>query len=233
MLLLQNYLRPVYYLFFPAVCQGCGNELLGNEKTICTTCLSFLPKTKFHLIINNPMEQKMAVRVRIEQAIAMYYFNKGGVVQNLLHALKYRNQQEIGVMLGKLFAREIEDQRWLPSVDVVMPVPLSIQKIRMRGYNQSECIARGLATYLQKPLDTQSLIRVRHTATQTHKTRAERLINVADAFSLTQAAMYTNKHILLVDDVITTGATLEVCAAAILKIPGLKVSLACLAYAAE
>ncbi len=228
----QNYLQPVFHLFFPNLCHGCGQELLGNEKTICATCLAFIPKTKFHLLINNPFEQKMAGRIRIENATAMYYFNKGGAIQNLLHALKYKGKKEVGLLLGKQFGRQIEDVRWIADIDQIIPVPLSKQKHKQRGFNQSECIAIGIADMLHKPMDNTTLVRIKNTTSQTRKTRSERMSNVAEAFVINGQPI-NGKHILLVDDVVTTGATLEACAHTILQAPDTKVSLACLAYAAE
>lgn len=233
MLFVENYFKPIYHLLFPHVCNGCGTELLSNEKVVCTACLSFMPKTNFHLIINNPFEQKMAGRIRIENATAFCYFNKGGAIQHLLHGLKYQQKKEIGLLLGKRFAKQIEDVRWLDDIDVILPIPLSAQKMKARGFNQSECLATGMAEHLHKPVDTIAVIRTKNTASQTSKTRAERISNVADAFMVAYPDLIRNKHILLLDDVITTGATLEVCAEAILKVPGTKVSMATLAYAVE
>lgn len=233
MQLLQDYLRPVYHLLFPNVCNGCGNELLSNEQTICIACLSFMPKTRFHLTVNNPLEEKFFGRLTIENATSMYYFNKGGAIQHLLHELKYKKKQEIGSLLGTQFARQIEGIKWLQDIDLVIPIPLSKQKQKTRGFNQSECIAKSMADYLNKPIDTISVIRKKHTASQTNKSRIERLANVKDAFIIPHPAAILNKHILLLDDVITTGATLEACAEAILKVSGTKVSLVTLAYAVE
>lgn len=233
MTLLRECFTPIYHLFFPNNCNACGQELVSNEKTICTTCFSFMPKTKFHLIINNPMEQKFFGRCTIEYATAMYYFNKDGCLQTLLHALKYRQKSEIGILLGNQFAREIEDVSWLKDIDVIMPIPLSTKKLKARGYNQSECITKSMSTHLNILHDSTSLIRTKHTESQTSKTRTERLSNVANAFAVHNAKAIVGKHILLVDDVITTGATIEECTHTLLRVPGTKVSVATLAYATE
>ncbi len=233
MQLLQDYLKPVYHLFFPNICNGCGNELLSNEKTICVTCLSFIPKTGFHLIINNPMQEKFFGRIKIENATSMYYFNKGGTIQHLLHELKYKQKQEIGLLLGAQFARQIEDLKWLQDIDLIIPIPLSRKKLRIRGFNQSECIAKSMADHLNKTMDSTSVIRNRHTESQTNKSRIERHANVKDAFIVAHPEAIRHKHILLLDDVITTGATLEACAEAILKVQGTKASIVTLAYAME
>ncbi len=233
MLLFQKYYKPIFHLLFPNVCNGCGEELLSNEKFVCASCLSFIPKTKFHLMINNPLEQKFFGRCRIENATAMYYFNKDGVIQNLLHALKYQQKPEIGFLLGNQFAKEITDVIWLQDIDIIMPVPLSAKKFKARGFNQSECITNSMATQLNILHDSTSLLRKKHTESQTNKTRSERLSNVANAFELSNANAIAGKHILLVDDVITTGATLEECAQTILQAPQTKVSIATLAYAVE
>lgn len=230
---IPEYLQAVYHLLFPNLCNGCGEELLSNEKIICFSCLSFMPKTKFHLVINNPMEQKFFGRLQVENATAMYYFNKGGSIQNLLHGLKYKNKQEIGLLLGKQFAKQIEDLPWLKDIDLLIPIPLSKQKLKARGFNQSECIARAMASHLNLPLDTQSVLRPKNTESQTNKSRVERFENVQDAFTITNPKLLERKHVLLLDDVITTGATLEECASAILKVPNTKVSIVTLAYAVE
>ncbi|MBK8144681.1 MAG: ComF family protein [Bacteroidetes bacterium] len=233
MTFLRECFTPIYHLFFPNNCQGCGQELLSNEKTICAACLSFMPKTKFHLMIHNPVEQTFFGRCSIEYATSMYYFNKDTCLQTLLHALKYQQKPEVGFLLGNLFAREIEDVGWLKDIDVIMPIPLSAKKCKARGYNQSECISHSLSAHLNIVHDTTSLIRTKHTESQTSKTRAERLSNMSNAFSVKNADAIAGKHILLVDDVITTGATLEECTHTILRVPNTKVSIATLAYAIE
>lgn len=225
--------QDILHLFFPHVCEACGAELLGNERILCVGCWKDLPETKFHLQVNNPMEQKFYGRIPFEYGTAMYYFNKDSRIQEALHALKYRGNTEVGEELGRRFARELEPCTWIKDVDVIMPVPLSVQKMKKRGYNQSEFIAKGMVDVLHIDLDTQSLVRTKNTETQTHKTRAERLQNMQHAFEVVNPDTIKHKHILILDDVITTGATMESCALTLLALPGVKVSVASLAYAID
>lgn len=230
---LKQIQKDILHLFFPHVCEACGTELLGNERILCVSCWKDLPETKFHLQVNNPMEQKFFGRVAFEYGTAMYYFNKDSRIQEALHALKYRGITEVGEELGRRFGREIESCAWIKDIDVIIPVPLSVQKMKKRGYNQSEFIANGLAAVLNKEIDTLSLVRTKNTETQTRKTRAERLQNMQEAFEVVNPEALSNKHILLLDDVITTGATMESCAITLLALPGVKVSVASLAYAID
>lgn len=225
--------QDILHLFFPHVCEACGAELLGNERILCISCWKDLPETNFHLQVNNPMEQKFYGRIPFEYGTAMYYFNKDSRIQEALHALKYRGNTEVGEELGRRFARELESCTWIKDIDVIMPVPLSVQKKKKRGYNQSEFIAKGMVDVLQVDLDTQSLVRTKNTETQTHKTRAERLQNMQHAFEVVNPDAIKHKHILILDDVITTGATMESCALTLLALPGVKVSVASLAYAID
>lgn len=223
----------ILHLLFPHVCEACGLELLGNERILCVSCWKDLPETKFHLQVNNPMEQKFFGRIPFEYGTAMYYFNKDSRIQEALHALKYRGNTEVGEELGRRFGREIESCTWVKDIDIILPVPLSEQKLKKRGYNQSECIAKGLASMLGKEIDAFSLVRKKNTETQTHKSRSERLQNMQNAFEVANTEALSHKHILLIDDVITTGATMESCALTLLALPGVKVSVASLAYAID
>ncbi len=229
----SGFFKDILHLFYPALCEACEAELVGNEHLLCVSCWMMLPKTAFHLLRDNPVEQRFIGRVRIEHASSMYYFNKDTRVQSLLHALKYKNKSKIGIELGQRFGNEIRDCEWLKNVDMLIPIPLSKQKLKKRGYNQSERIAEGLSQSLHIPLDTQSVIRVKNTRSQTTMTVAERIENVNEAFAVADSASLRNKHVVLLDDVLTTGATLESCAREILKVPGVKVSLLTLACAIE
>jgi ComF family protein len=220
-------------LFYPNICQACAKELVGNENSICVACWKDLPETKFHLQINNPLEQKFWGRIPIEYATSMYYFNKDARIQDILHALKYRKNTDIGLMLGRKFAEEIKMCTWIADIDCLIPIPLSKKKTQLRGYNQSEYIAKGMGEVLNLEVITTAVERIKHTETQTSKTRAERLDNMKAAFEVKEPSMLNQKHVLLIDDVITTGATLESCAEAILKQGNTKLSIATLAYAID
>ncbi len=225
--------RDVLNLVYPSICEGCGAELVGNEHNICVACWRGIPKTKFHLQQNNPIEQRFFGRIPVEHASSFYYFNKDTHIQEVLHALKYKSKTKIGIELGQRFGNELKDCDWIKDIDMLIPIPLSKQKLKIRGYNQSECIAIGLSESLHIPVDTQSVIRTKNTKSQTTMTIAERIENVKDAFEVQQPVSFENKHVLLVDDVMTTGATLESCAREILKTPNTKISILTLAYAIE
>ena len=230
---LSRIFRDVLNLFYPTSCEACGDELLGNEKWLCVSCWIAMPKTNFHLQSPNPVEQRFVGRIPILHASSMYYFNKDTRIQEVLHALKYKNKKDIGIELGRRFGHELLDCEWISEIDVILPVPLSKQKLKSRGYNQSECIARGLSEILDIPVDTDAVLRRKNTKSQTSMTIAQRIENVKGAFEVANASSLIGKHILLVDDVLTTGSTLESCAREIVKVPDTKISLLTLAYAIE
>ncbi len=218
-------------LIFPHVCVSCGKSLYKNEQSICTYCAYYLPKTNFHLYNNNPIAKIFWGRVPIFSAAAFYGFNKGGKVQHLIHQLKYKGQQHIGVSVGKLYGYELKYCDDFNCVDTIIPVPLHPKRQRKRGYNQSDCFAEGLAESMNVKADLKTLYRAVESETQTKKSRFNRWENVESIFQVRDATALEGKHVLLVDDVITTGATLEACAHTLLKVPGVKVSIVCMAYA--
>lgn len=217
-------------LFFPRICPGCSSSLYKQETLICTNCRYYLPRTRFHQWRNNPVEMIFWGRVRIEYATAGFYFQKKGRLQKIIHQFKYRGGREIGQELGKLMGQELRGTAF-EEVTKVVAVPLHPSKQKLRGYNQSEYLAKGIAEGLERPVDFHSLQRVVASSTQTRKNRFERWQNVEEIFRVENAASLEQHHILLVDDVITTGATLEACASAVLKVPGARVSIATLAMA--
>lgn len=191
-----------------------------------------LPKTNFHTEANNPVARSFWGRAPIEQAAAYYYFKKGSGVQNILHNLKYKGQTKLGESIGYMYGAELKQSPHFAGVDVVLPVPLHKKKQRKRGYNQSEHFARGLAQSLGAKLDTTSLLKTTHTDSQTKKNRLERVDNVANVFTVAAPQQLAGKHVLLVDDVITTGATIEACALQLAGVTGIRISVAGIAYAA-
>jgi ComF family protein len=220
-------------LFFPVTCVSCGKALYRNENNICTYCLYHLPKSNFHLSNDNPVAKIFWGRINIRSAAAFYTFNKGGKVQQLIHQLKYKGQQQVGISLGKLYGYELRNCLDFNGIDVIIPVPLHAKRQRKRGYNQSACFAEGLAETMQLAIDSTVLFRSAASETQTKKTRFTRWKNVESIFYVKNEHQILNKHILLVDDVITTGATLEACAQVLLKVNGVKVSVATIAYASN
>ncbi len=218
-------------LFYPKLCAACGAHLLQQEKFICTQCLYNLPKTNYHHIKENPVEQVFWGRVDITAATAYFLFEKESRFAKIIHQLKYRGMKEIGIEMGKIFGAELKETSRFNKVDLIIPVPLHWKKQKKRGYNQSEFIASGIAESMGKPIDTNTLYRAVETETQTRKSRYERWENVENIFRLKSVDIITGKHILLIDDVITTGATLESCAITLLNEKDTKVSIATLAMA--
>jgi ComF family protein len=200
------------HLIYPNNCLLCGKSLVKTESHLCLYCQFSLPKTNYHLQQNNPVEKRFWGKVTIEHATSLFYFQKGSSVQQLLHELKYRGNKEIGEMLGSHLGLELLQSTFYKDIDVIVPVPLHKNRYRKRGYNQSECIANGISSVLKKPVDTTTLIRTVETATQTKKGVFERWENMNGIFALADNQTFNNKHILLVDDVLTTGSTLEACA---------------------
>jgi ComF family protein len=223
-----NYLTELLY---PRLCVVCGDRLIEQEQWICLNCLHHIPRTNFHLTPDNPVARIFYGRVQIEQATSFFYFSKGSHYQTLLHNLKYKGMKELGAEIGKHFGIDLMQSPGFSSVDVICPVPLHPSKERKRGYNQSWWIASGIAKQMNKELDAENLKRVTATETQTRKSRFERWQNVEGIFELSNPETFHGKHILLVDDVVTTGSTLEACAAAIHSATHANVSIATLATA--
>jgi len=213
-------------LFFPRICEACGNHLYENEKAICKSCFRKLPRTGFESNpYDNTLNQLLWGRARVETACAMFYYRKGETVQSLLHALKYKGYTEIGLELGRKLGVLMKTHEY-PQFDVIVPVPLHPKKYRLRGYNQSEVIANGMRERLNIPVDCTNLHRTKHTTSQTSKGRFERWENVEGLFGLHDPDKYLGCHLLLIDDVTTTGATLEACIQPLNKVPYAKVSIA-------
>lgn len=227
----NTYLHDFINLLFPKLCQACRANLRGTEDLICTDCLYNLPFTNFHLQPDNIVARQFWGKVKLEHAYALLYFEKGGKVQHLMHQFKYRGMQKIGNKLGNIAGNQILQNPLLPAVDYIIPVPLHKSRMRERGYNQSANFARGLALQLQATVAEDNLIRAVKTSTQTRKSRFARFENMQQVFTLNHPQTLEGKHILLVDDIVTTGSTLEACAQELLKVPGLRLSIATIAYA--
>jgi ComF family protein len=228
--LLQT-ISDVLELFFPRICITCGNRLMTQEKFLCLDCYHDIPRTNFHLDPENKAAQLFWGRVKTENVFSFYYFRKGSKYQKLIHSLKYRGMKELGYEAGKWIGTAISSNNMLNNFDLIVPVPLHPKKEKQRGYNQSEWIARGIADYLGKTEISENLIRLVYSSTQTRKKKFERWKNVEGIFGIKDTAVFNGKHILVVDDVLTTGSTLESCSVELLKIPDVKISLVTLAYA--
>ncbi|CAG0967027.1 MAG: ComF family protein [Bacteroidetes bacterium] len=218
-------------LIYPNICIACNKNLSTNEKRICSRCYLKLPYTRFAEEKDNAIEKIFWGRVPIEAAMALFYFNKGNRVQSILHQLKYKGNFEIGIDMGILAGNELKTSTRFANLNLITAVPLHSQKKKQRGYNQSEMFAKGIAKATCVSTDFSVIERTIYTQTQTQKSRVERLNNVEKAFFIPNPEKIKNKHILLVDDVITTGATLEACAACLQKVNGVKISIAAIACA--
>lgn len=218
-------------LFFPPLCITCSNRLISQEKFLCLNCWADLPVTNFQLDANNKVAQLFWGRVQIENATSFFSYKKGSKYPKLIHFIKYKGLKELGFETGRRFGFVLAGSLNFNSVDMIVPVPLHPRKQKKRGYNQSECIARGMAESMQKKVLTNNLFRKEYTSTQTKKNRFERWQNVDRIFDINNPEVFSGKHILLVDDVVTTGATLEACAFQLLKLKNAKVSIATLAFA--
>ena len=216
-------------LFFPNYCLTCPEPLVRGETLLCTSCFYDLPQTTYHEEPNNVVAQRLHGRLPIISAMALYKFRKASKVQQLIYALKYKNQPIIGQLLGKRYGTLLREARPAPTFNLVIPVPLHNSRLRQRGYNQSDFFAQGLAEGLGIPWSNELLKRVKATATQTKKSKSARIKNVQNAFCATFTTELHEQHVLLVDDVITTGATLEACGMAILAAGGKRISVATLA----
>ena len=218
-------------LFFPKVCEACNNVLRDNELVVCTSCRHQLPVTNFHFDNSKTVEKMVYGRVKLEDATALLHFSKKGIVQQLLHNLKYRGHEHISDFLGKWLAAELRSANGFDDIDVVVPVPLYKTKLRKRGYNQVAQFGKQIAKALNVEYDDAVLIKTKPSKTKVFKGRLSRWNDDDPVFSISENTSLRGKHILLVDDIITTGATVEACATELLKIDNIKLSLATMAIA--
>ena len=221
------------HVFFPHICEGCGSDVLNENNILCSRCFSSLDETKFESIPNNPIEKIFIGRLKIEEATSLIYFAKQSVIQRLIHQLKYKHNKEVGLFLGKLLGTRILHSPRFKNIDYLIPIPLHPKKEKLRGYNQSHLICKGMQEGLKIPIDTNVLRRTENTDSQTKKTRIQRWKSMEGKFLLQNYHHLKNKNILLIDDVITTGNTFESCGNALLSIEGLKISIASVCYAKD
>ncbi|MFP4448376.1 MAG: ComF family protein [Bacteroidales bacterium] len=228
-MLLYQLLKDFTGLVFPKTCLACGGDIPGIEKYICPNCWMDIPKTNYHKEQGNPVEQIFWGRIPVQYATSYFFYIKGSRYQRLIHEMKYNGKKEIGYELGKKLGRELKNTSF-EQVDYVVPVPLHKKKLKKRGFNQSEWIGKGISETLEQPLATKNLYRAEYTTSQTKKSKYERWLNVENVFKLNDPQFFSDKHVLLVDDIITTGATLEACANAILQSKNARVSIASLGF---
>jgi ComF family protein len=222
--------KDIFHLFFPDICFCCDKVLTTNEKSICITCRHELPETNYTFQKDNPLEKIFYGRTKIEAATSLLFFHKKGIVQKLIHNLKYKGHQEIGILLGEWLGEDLKKSHRYANIDYIIPVPLHKKRLKERGYNQVEKFGITLSKALEKPYINDVLIRRGSRESQTKKRRTERFSNTNELFYLTNAQTFENKHILILDDIITTGATIDSCANELLKTKNIKISVAVMAF---
>jgi ComF family protein len=225
----KPYLKSLLGIVYPATCAACGNALYINEDVLCLKCYIDLPKTGYHNDSDNDVARLLWGRIPFKNATSYFFFNKESKYRHILHELKYQGQKQTGLVMGRLFGLDLLGTPFAET-DLIIPVPLHASKYRMRGYNQSELIALGISEILKIPVKSDLITRTANTTSQTRKSRFDRWLNVVSTFRINNHEALFNKHILLVDDVITTGATIEACANALYEITGITLSIATLAY---
>ncbi|GAO41845.1 ComF family protein [Flavihumibacter petaseus] len=217
-------------LLFPHCCASCGSSLTESSAGICSSCLFSLPETGFSDPHNNPVARIFTGRIRVEAATALVNFQKKSTVQELLHQIKYGGRADAAIQLGTWMGYQLSSQNWFSTVDLLIPLPLHPSRHRKRGYNQSALLCQGIASVSRKPVLADCLIRLIATSTQTHQHRGERYQNIKEAFRIAAPEKLEGRHVLLVDDVVTTGATLEAAGNQLLNCRELQLSICCLAY---
>jgi len=219
------------HLLFPEICVACGQDLPTSQSCFCLKCQFALAPSDMYRSAENEFTDRFWGRLPVQSGAALYYFTRKSPIQRALHHLKYHNRPDIGVQIGRDFGRRLRQAETFRSVDLIIPVPLHPRKERLRGYNQSRMFAQGLSETMEVPFSDSALVRNRYTESQTRKKRIERFQNVEQVFSVKKPALLEGRHLLLVDDVLTTGATLEICGQTLLAIPGTRLSMATIAIA--
>lgn len=225
----MSWLSDFVSLIYPHLCVACGKTMDDKKCCICVTCQYKLPKTNFHSDPKNPVSRVFWGKVNVIKATALFHYKKADRMQKIMHALKYQGKKEAGVQLGEMFGSEVSN--FFEDIDVIVPIPLHAIKLKKRGYNQAEAIAEGISSSTNTPMIANVLQRTRHNFSQTTKSRYNRWENSEGLFKQNEKYSLTNKHVLLVDDVITTGATMEAAIIALQQNGYNKISVATLAFA--
>ncbi|HVY76806.1 MAG TPA: phosphoribosyltransferase family protein [Puia sp.] len=223
-------LAALAHLFFPHTCCGCGSDMLGDDEILCLSCQAEMPFTGFEDYPDNPVERIFWGRLPIKAAAAHLYFTQHAAVQESIHQFKYKGRKDIGSYFGRSMGKSLRQSARFQDCSLVAPLPLHPSKEKKRGYNQASMLSDVIAKVLGIPAAPEALKRVTGTISQTHKNRIARWQNMANKFEVNEPEKLVGQHVLLVDDVVTTGATLEACAATLLAIEGVTVSVAALAY---
>ncbi|MBO5809470.1 MAG: ComF family protein [Bacteroidales bacterium] len=226
-----KFLNHIVNLFYPRVCAACGNLLMSKEETVCLSCRYLLPKTLYEKNADNPLAQMFYGQINFHAVTAEFFFSKTGKVQHLLHQLKYEGNKDAGFFLGQQLGESIKETELFQRIDYIIPIPLHPKKEHIRGYNQSHVIAQGVEDVTEIPIMKDCLYRKVFTSTQTKKSREERWNNVKDIFDIKNGERLKGQHILLIDDVLTTGATLMAAGETLSQIPDIKISVATAACA--
>jgi ComF family protein len=221
-----------FHLLFPHVCAGCSSDLLNEESMLCMRCMDAMPETNFELHANNPVEKDFGGRLPLVSATGQFYFTKESLMQHLMHQFKYWGNKELGLQFGRMMGDQLQRSNRFHA-DALIPLPLFPAKEKRRGYNQATVLCNGIAEQMKIPVLDKVISRPQHTETQTRKGRLERWKNIEGKFILINDEAIINKHILLIDDVVTTGATLEACGNELLKAEGVKLSIATLCIASR
>jgi ComF family protein len=230
--IISSHLRELTLMAFPSTCLVCSESLVAAERHVCFACIDQLPQTGYHALPANPVAQQFWGRLPIVHAASYLYVQEGNITQQMIHLLKYKHKHHIGIKLGRLYAQQLLGPEGLiRDIDLIVPVPLHIRRQRDRGFNQCDYLAQGLSEVMKVPYDTNVMKRIKENISQTRRSRYDRWENVDGIFALARPEKVKGKHILLVDDVITTGATLESCAAALMQGEDVRVSIATIATA--
>lgn len=231
--LLHQTWNDVLDFIYPRICYCCQEETPSPGEHTCLRCRIQLPYTNFHRQKTNTFTERFFGRLPLYTGAAYYHYKKGGLVRKMIYQLKYHGKKEIGIEIGRAYGYELKDIDWYKDVNLIVPVPLHPQKKVKRGYNQSDMFAMGLSEAMNVPWKPDALMRKKNTTSQTKKDKFDRLANMDNVFTVKNEKHLRNKHVLLVDDVLTTGATMEVCGNCLANIEGISISMVTIAMASE
>jgi ComF family protein len=225
----STFFNDLLNLLYPHICVGCGSDLFPKD-VLCYECINNMPVTNFYRHRDNPVEKIFWGRLPVASGLAYAYFTKGSVIQNMLHELKYRGNTEIGFFMGRLMGEQLRNKIAGETIDGLIPLPLFAKKQKLRGYNQAELICEGMSSIAGISVMNDVIIRRKSTESQTRKGRTDRWKNMQSKFEIINADRIIDRHVMIVDDVITTGATVEACGLELLKVRGVRLSISAFAY---